>query len=436
LLEAYTHPYRPETRNSLFSVTKSVISTLVGIAIDEGKIAGVHERVLDYFPGVKAPDNALGTGDMTVEHLLMLSSGHEADSEDAVSASTDWATDFFARPFANKPGEVFLYDSGASHMLSLIISKATGRTTDDYAREKLFGPLGITDYYWESTAEGVYVGGWGLKMTACDMAKFGYLILNKGNWRGRRIVSESWVETATSRHIAAKPEGNDAGYGYHWWMDESGGFCAAGFADQRIFILPRSGLVAVLTFGITGSDEYAPGKLLSKFILPAIKSDTPLPEDAGEAARLHALIPELADPAPQAQAVLPAAGISGCAFAFDCPVAEFSLDFSGQNDCILTMAYQGNRLSLPVGLDGVARVTETPGLIIREPKPPRALVALRGRWEEEATFAVEMLFVGDPFQVTFRFTFNGPDATLTYGESIAGYPGLMKTNEAYQGKKK
>ena len=199
--EAYFHPFHRDTRHDLFSATKSFTSTLIGIAIAEGKLQGADQKITDIFPDLTMPENSLGTKDITLENILTMSAGHTADSVDAVYGSRNWPQTFFDLPFSFKPGTRFLYDSGASHLLAAILKKATGREVEAYAREKLFDPLGIRGYAWERSQEGIHTGGWGLRITPMDMAKFGYMILHKGAWNKKQIVPSEWVETATQKHI-------------------------------------------------------------------------------------------------------------------------------------------------------------------------------------------------------------------------------------------
>ena len=433
IAEAYAHPQRYNTRNDLFSVTKSVISTLVGIAIGEGRIRGVDQRVLDFFPELEVKENGLGTQDMTVEHLLTLSSGHTADSEENVSRSKNFAQDFFALPFSNRPGAKFLYDSGASHMLSVILTRVTGMSAEAYAADRLFRPLGITDYAWDTSPEGLSIGGWGLRLRSADMAKFGYLVLHRGIWNGEQLVPPGWIELATRRHIATDPEGKEPGYGYQWWINWFQGFRADGYAGQCIVLLPELDAVAVLTCGMNGSETNSTMRLLEEFVLPAAHPSA-LPANSEACTRLGGVADELASPKPCTVPELPqeARQITVRPFSLEGIDLRFSLEFPTEGGCLLHIGQQGRQYDFPVGLDGVYQVSDAARTDTLLWHLPYQAVALRGRWESGDTFILDWQFVGEPIREEFRFTFKGDSVEVAFSDYISYYPGPLKPGTVYK----
>lgn len=193
--EGYYAPFGPTSRQQLYSCTKSFISALIGIAIQEGAIRSVDEPVLSFFPEYKVAHRSKQKERLTIAHLLSMTSGLEW-SEGAPYTSDDlgqmvrrdnWVQYILDRPMAHEPGTVFQYNSGNSHLLSAILQKATGQTALAYAQEHLFGPLGLEEVSWQSDPQGISIGGWGLSLTPHDMAKFGYLYLQRGVWGGTAI---------------------------------------------------------------------------------------------------------------------------------------------------------------------------------------------------------------------------------------------------------
>ncbi len=432
--EAYFQPFHRDTRHDLFSATKSFTSSLVGIAISEGKIKGVDQKITDIFPDLKMPANKLGLEDSTVENILTMSAGHTADSVDAVYGSGNWPQNFFGLPFSTKPGTRFLYDSGASHLLAAILKKTTGQDVEEYARERLFDPLNISGYAWEKTAEGINTGGWGLRITPMDMAKFGYMILHKGVWNGKQIVPSSWVETATQKHIEGywgETRGDD--YGYQFWMNPFGGFRADGFAGQFVYILPEYDMVAVFTSGINYSEIYQPVKLMSDFVMPAAKSREPLPANEKDFHALADYVKELENPTPQAAAPLPetAGQINGKTYGVNSFISRFSLTFDSPESCTLNIVQQGKKFALPVGLDGVYRVSDVKQLGTLVWYPPYRGVALKGSWVNGNTFIIDWQYVEEPYHEVYRFTFEGDKATMEVTEYVVGCAGPMQPYAKY-----
>ena len=270
--EEYYPPYKQDTKHVLYSVTKSFISTLVGIAIEEGHIESVDQRVLGFFP-----DHSFANPDprkeaMTLEQLLTMTSGLDWEegtpTYTAMYWSGDWVGYVLDSPMETEPGDQFVYCSGCSHVLSAIVQETTGVNTLEYAQSRLFEPLGITDMYWESDSSGIPIGGWGLELTPRDMAKFGYLYLNDGVWDGQQIVPAEWVETSGKKHIEVRGRPED--YGYQWWTYPAlNAYTAMGRDAQLIFVMPDRDTVVVFTAKI--GDASGLFRLIEEFIAPAVQ---------------------------------------------------------------------------------------------------------------------------------------------------------------------
>jgi CubicO group peptidase (beta-lactamase class C family) len=300
VLDVTIDPFRPGMKHNLFSCTKSILSVLIGIAIDEGYVEGVEQPVLDFFPTRTVGNLDANKAAMTLEHLLTMTTGlrcrdsylYRWEGLYLMQASEDWVQFMLDLPMDGKPGVSFEYCNGASLLLSAILQETTGMDAYQFAETHLFAPLGITESDWPSDPLGVTLGWGDLEMLPHDMAKIGYLYLNHGQWEGKQIVSPSWVEDSTRKHTPATLED---GYGYQWWVDDSGMYLALGYSGQFIFVLPEENLVVVFTSHLEESSFYVPQTLLTDFIIPSASS-SPLPVNEAGQERLENLIRSLAEP--------------------------------------------------------------------------------------------------------------------------------------------
>jgi CubicO group peptidase (beta-lactamase class C family) len=235
------------------SVSKSIISALVGIAIDEGYIAGVDQTIDAYFPALASePDKAR----ITIGDLLSMQAGLETTSNRNYGAwvlSDDWIEFALDQPLQARPGERMQYSTGNTHLLSAILTQATGRSTLEFARDVLGEPLGFQLAAWPRDPTGIYFGGNDMELTPRQMLAFGELYMKDGNVNGRQVVPAQWVEASLQRR-AVSPRGEDRYYGYGWWIREMAGFDAPyawGFGGQFIVLVPDIDLVIVTTSSST-----------------------------------------------------------------------------------------------------------------------------------------------------------------------------------------
>jgi CubicO group peptidase (beta-lactamase class C family) len=293
---------------------------LVGIAIDKGYIQGVNADVLDYFPKYRPPDNDPRRRDITIEHLLTMGSGidwpqYGADNiNDKMAKSGDWIRFILERPMAAEPGSRSNYSNGDAHLLSAILQKATGETALDFGWDNLFQPLGISEVRWDYDPKGISIGSATIYLTPRDMAKLGYLYLNRGKWEGKSIVSADWVRASLQSRTKIAIAGGYADYGYYWWIyPELGLYEAWGGSGQRIGIFPELGIVTVIT---SNNPEDAPVTAFSseifRYITEAAKSPESLPENPEDSAQLEKRTAMAARP--KQDNLLPA-GLAGAASA-------------------------------------------------------------------------------------------------------------------------
>lgn len=230
------------------SASKSVIATLVGAAIDRGHIAGVYEPIGSYFSEyVRDPAKRA----ITIEDLITMRSGLETTSNRHYGRwvqSRNWVRHVLERPFVDVPGGRMVYSTGSTHLLSAILTKATGVSTLQFARSALGQPLGITFDAWTRDPQGIFLGGNEMPMRPRDMLKVGELYLNDGQYQGRRVVSADWVKTSIEPRTVSRF--GDREYGYGWWirtLADRDVFYAWGYGGQFIFIVPSVRTVVVVT---------------------------------------------------------------------------------------------------------------------------------------------------------------------------------------------
>lgn len=238
------------------SVTKSVTSALIGIALDKGYLNSIDQKLIEFVPEYTTGELDPRKKEIRLRDLLTMSAGFRWNDRGPSMRnwylSSDWIKFAVQLPQENNPGDVFNYNSSISHLLSVILSKSTKTSTLNFAKQHLFEPLGIQSAYWHQDPQGYYIGGFGLGLSARDLAKFGFLYLNNGYWNGQSIVSESWVEESTNQQIQAfsHPIYGKFGYGYHWWVrkvDGCSSFRAWGRRGQFIAVVPELDLVIVVT---------------------------------------------------------------------------------------------------------------------------------------------------------------------------------------------
>jgi CubicO group peptidase (beta-lactamase class C family) len=256
VFEKYYSWGSPEKLAVVHSVTKSVTSALIGIALDKGYLDSVDQKLIEFFPEYFTDDIDPRKKDISLRHLLTMSTGFRWNDRGPVMrfwyTSSNWAKFTIQLPQEKNPGDAFNYNSSTSHLLSIILSKSTKTSTLDFARQNLFEPLGIKSAYWHQDPQGYNNGGFGLGLSARDLVKIGFLYLNNGYWNGQSIVSEYWVKESTDQQIQAfsQSEYGAFGYGYQWWVKKVDGcrsFRAWGRRGQFIVVVPELDLVIAVT---------------------------------------------------------------------------------------------------------------------------------------------------------------------------------------------
>jgi CubicO group peptidase (beta-lactamase class C family) len=424
VVEAYFFPFQDGFWHIIHSCTKSITSTLIGIAIDQGLIANENERVLDFFPEYNVQNMNQWKEQLTLKHLLMMASGLETrdtwaynwEGLDAMEASSDWAKYVLDLPMLEAPGTRFEYSNGVAYLIGTILQKAAQRSGLDFAHQNLFSHLGIPASHvdWPMSPQDI-VTGWGrMRLRPIDMAKFGFLFLHKGLWDGNRLVSEEWVDKATRGRIYAGSSTEN--YGYQWWVDNEGYFMALGYSGQYIIVHPEQNMVTVFTSALALNDFYIPESLYNQYILDAARSDEAIAGNSSNQARLDNIITQIANPEPQPVPALPgtAAAISGTVYDFESNDYDFryiSLTFTpGEDEAQLNFAFRDRELRLLVGLDNVYRVTWQHSY----------WRAYRGAWENDNTFVIDYQLADYSERGSMRLTFSGNTVHLLFRNEKTG----------------
>ena len=400
VLDASFHPFTGGSRHDIASITKSVTSVVVGAAANTGQLS-FSKHLRDGIPAPAAPSD--GRRDrITVENLLAMQSGFDCGFGRnerelvAMKERANWIAYASQMPMRSEPGTEFGYCSPNYHLLSAMIQNATGVPEDEFARQVLFGPLGISDIGWPRDPDGV-THGWGdLQLQPRDLAKLGFLYLHGGRWEGRQIVSPEWVARSTTPRVKY---GERNLYGYGWWTNTdapAGFFEAIGRGGQRLSVWPEKDLVVVMLGG-----GYEPGNAGS-LLLRALVGDTALAPNADGEERLRNAIALVATP----PALLPVsrspleATVSGHTYKVEpnsLGLQRFSITFNENRDAIARLELRDQTLLLPVSLNGQYRIADQ---AIDGIHP-----GARGAWQTPTRFVLELDLIGKIDHYTLGMTF-------------------------------
>jgi CubicO group peptidase (beta-lactamase class C family) len=405
--EGWWSPYGPEHPHQLFSLTKSFTSTAVGLAVAEGRLS-VDDLVLSFFPERAPAAASEHLRAMRVRHLLTMTAGHEVEPALHGRQERDWVKGFLAHPVPHPPGTHFVYNSMASHVLSAIVQQVTGMPILDYLQPRLFAPLGIQKPQWDTCPRGINTGGWGLSLRTEDIARFGQLYLQKGTWRGQRILPAMWVEEATARQVSNAPNENpdwEQGYGYQFWRCRHDAYRGDGAFGQFCLVMPDRDVVLAITSGI--GDMQAVLNVVWEELLPAF-APAPLAENSAAQEKLDQELASLALLPAQGEPTSALAARASGRYTFEENEGKFEViefDF-GPERCAVSVWDDRGEHQLVCG-SGAWIEGET----TLDPMAPRK-VAASGAWTAEDTYTIKLCLYETPFcpTITCRFT----EDRLTY----------------------
>lgn len=418
--EGWWTPYAAPYRHMLYSLSKSFTSTAAGLAVSEG-FFGLDDKVISFFPDQAPANPSSNLAAMRVRDLLCMGTGHAEDTTSLTrrTDSDDWVSAFLAQPVEFEPGTHFVYNSGATYMVSAIVQKTTGKTVLEYLTPRLLEPLGIEGAIWDTCPRGINTGGWGLSVRTEDIAKFGQLYLQDGVWEGKRILPEGWVADASAKHIS---NGNDPnndwnqGYGFQFWRCRHGAFRGDGAFGQFCVVMPAQDAVLAVTSG--SGDMGGILNLLWENLLPAME-DWPAAEDPGAQEKLARRLAGLVIPPAEGK---PASRLEA---QVDGRTYRFAQNEQGLEISSLKKTAKGWEVSfrnscgdhkIEVGFGewilGATRLTT------QNPRP----VAASGAWVKEDAFELRLCFYETPQIETITSRFEGDKVTCNWNTNVSFGP--------------
>jgi CubicO group peptidase (beta-lactamase class C family) len=414
--EGWWAPYAASEPHSLYSLSKSFTSTAVGLAVAEGKLS-VDDPVLKFFPGEAPATPTKNLSSMRIRDLLRMSSGQRAEDLKGFpfNTSADLVRTFLELPVPDKPGTHFVYNTAATYMLSAIVQKVTGQAVEDYLGPRLFGPLGISRPTWEKSAQGISLGGYGLSIRTEDIARFGQLYLQRGQWAGRQLVPAAWVDAATSLQTAngSDPSSDwDQGYGYQFWRCRHGFYRGDGAFGQFCVVMAQYD--AVLAVTAATRDLSSVLNLVWERIVPAF-NDGPLAADPENDQKLARKLASLSLPTQAGQPGSPvAARIGGRRYVFPVNaqrIESVELEPGAEVSIQARVAGSDERITFGRG----SWVKGTLAGATGDPVP----IAACGAWSSDDTYTAMVCRYRTPFITTYDLRFSGDTLILEAEDNVA-----------------
>jgi CubicO group peptidase (beta-lactamase class C family) len=391
--EAAWAPYDFEQTHMLYSLSKSFTSTAIGVAVTEGKLT-VEDKVLSFFPDKSPANPSDHLKAMRVKDLLTMNTGHATEPG---RSSGDWVKDFLAAPVVHAPGSHFLYNTMATHVLAAIVYKLTGQNLTEYLTTRLFEPLGIAVPHWDKSPAGIDFGGSGLYLRIEDIAKFGQLYLQMGQWQGKTILPQSWIEEATSKQVTngdpSEPNDWTQGYGYQFWRCRHGFYRGDGAFGQYCIVMQDKDAVLAINSGV--SDMGAVMEAAWTHLIPALGTGR------GDAAALSALLRRQEVPRPLGAPTSTKAGeVGGKSYAMDANeegIRTLRFSFEGQGG-ELEIKRADASARLPFGFDAWRKGSWFDGSQERD-------AATMAAWKTENELVLKVCLLDGPhiWSETYRF---------------------------------
>jgi CubicO group peptidase (beta-lactamase class C family) len=434
--EGWWAPYNPKSPHTLYSLSKSFTSTAVGMAIADGKMS-LDDTVLSYFPEDAPAEPSANLKAMRVRDLLTMSTGHHTEdlARFSFTSGEKLTKAFLALPVAHKPGTHFLYNTPATYMLSAMVQKKVGMTVLDYLRPRLLDPLGFENPIWDASPQGISLGGFGFNARTEEIAKFGQLYLQKGEWQGKHLLPAAWIEMATAKQTSngSSPTSDwEQGYGYQFWRCRPGFYRGDGAFGQFCIVIPDRDAVIVITSGVKSMQSVM--NLAWEHILPALR-DKSLPSNDESVKKLRTRLASL-QVLPQAGSFSSpiAAKISGKKFRFgtnELNIESLGIEATGENVAVIGKLSGTDRRIVCGKSEWVKGRTSFGGRMTYGNLVEQA-VAANGAWTADDVYTAKLCFYETPYHLTLRFKFAGDELQLetefnvSFGAAKASLVGKME----------
>jgi CubicO group peptidase (beta-lactamase class C family) len=419
VLDAYYAPYTADVPHVINSATKAVIGTLIAVARKDGLLDGFDHPMLDFFRDRDIANLDDRKKAITIQTLLDMTSGIDwkepldgrPDSAIEMGRSPDWVKFILDRPMSSAPGNIFNYNSGNPHLLSAILTKLTGNNAQDYAQEKLFGPLGIENVVWRHDPQGVSIGGFGLALHPRDVAKIGYLYLRNGQWEEKSLFPPGWIDR-TSHAVVNMNEFFEPELRYSnlfWALPKKQVYMAVGYHCQMIMVFPERDIVAVTT-----TRDFCPFSRMADFISGAVQSEAELPPNPTGASLLANAIREVSNEKPPEMAPVPEMasrvsgktykflgnplGVKSLSLTFDDPNPHYGLEIYDQDPTKPSRKFVGQ-----LGMDGLYR-TSGPSVF--------GANSMKGKWSDDHTLVIDRQMLGMGEGQKWSLSFDGEKLIL------------------------
>ena len=437
--EGWWDPYKPDLKHMLFSLSKSFTSTAIGFVVAEGKLS-VEDKVVSFFSTMLPASVSANLAAMRVKDILTMTSGHDKDTMPPMRlGNQSWIKTFLSLPVEHQPGSFFLYNSGATYMLSAIVQKLTGKTVLDYLKPRFFDPLEIRNADWETSPEGINAGAYGLRVKTEDIAKLGQFYLQKGMWNGKQLLPVKWVEEATSFQVpnaslTAKDEQSDwqQGYGYQFWRCRHNIFRGDGAVGQYSIVMPEQDTVVAITSET--ANMQAVMNAVWDHLLAGMKGGI-LPVNKSAYSTLQKKLSTLTLLPSNASTHSPiVANITGKTFKLEensMKATEVSFTFL-KDSCLFNLKDANRDYSLLCGLNHLERSESVmPGdgsnLVQGNNKETKQVkVAAAAFWRDDATFEMTWMYYETPHSDTVTCTFNNTSVSIAFKSSLVGKMGNFK----------
>lgn len=427
ILEGWWAPFKKEYVHTLYSLSKSFTSTAVGMLHDEKKI-DVNDKVVSFFPDKLPSQVSDNLSAMRVYDLLTMHTGHDQDTMGRIrtAGGDDWVKNFLQLEVPRQPGSLFLYNTGATYMLSAIVQKITGQNVMSYLKPKLFAPLEIEGADWETDPLGINVGGYGLRIHTKDILNFGQLYLQQGEWKGKQLLSKEWIADATKKQVNSQDNTSDwgQGYGYQFWRCKPGFYRGDGAYGQYCIVIPEKNAVVAITSET--KDMGASMQLVWDHILPAMEDAKSKLEDKATTQKLEARLAQLSLPingSTSSDAVTPISGKRSYTFDSNAVNAQ-KISFSfAKDECDISLVANGRTTLIKSGYRRWLSADNKMEPDAMFSLPARTKIGSRFSsnyyWADQNKIVVTLKYVENVHSDVYTFSFSDGKLEMSFNNSIS-----------------